>query len=221
MTTILRSEPVDGNQNYTGVVDLTGQVPNLTVQNTVIQSLTAEAVYAAFNLVNPSPSNVDKLYSVTGHTPSNWLGMQTGSVVFLNADPGKPQANTVAGGILTLPPNATIVGAYAIDSTLTGPNIVDIGVTQVTGSDPVISTDVIMHTFDSYLRTGTQVTSQTQMVASAMGLGGVVPVTGTLVTPKDVTSGVYISPTAGPVLTTSGLRITIYYYAYTPEQSTS
>jgi hypothetical protein len=215
MSTLIQTSPVLGNENFKTIVNQARQIQTANISSCIIQNLSVENIKSQYIWNDPSPANVEKLLSVIGHSSSSYSSMASGDSQFLNINPGQPSATTVAGGILTLPPNATIVGAYAIDATLAGAVALLIGTDKVTGS-AATSSNNILATLTASLNTGTQVTAQTSLATAGLGTAGIQPVTGSIQVPSDGTTGVSYTVIGGPITATSGLKVTIFYLLTPP-----
>lgn len=218
MTTI-RTEPITGNESFRNVVNSAGQFQSINIGNSVIQNLNVDSISSQYIWSNPDPTNVEKLLSVTGSSSTSYPNLASGESQFLNVNPGQPNATTVAGGVLTLPPNATIVGAYAIDETLTGVIGMRIGTESITGNQATSKMNIFT-TDQTKLNSGTQVIAQQSLATAGLGTSGVRPITSTLRIPSTGTTGVSITVIGGPITATSGLKVTIFYLP-TPEPGTA
>lgn len=218
MTTSVRPEPVNGNQNFENVSTLTDSIPTASIANGIIQDLVSDMINCQFAWFDPSPQSNQRVMSVTGNSSTTFIG--SGGSQFLNSDPGRPNADSVEGGVLVIPPSSLIVGAYAIDATLAGPVAVRIGTNTITGN-PATSSRNIFTTVPASINVGTRVTAEPSLATAGFGTAGVAPKTTTIFVPIAGTTGVSVTVLGGAVTASSGLKVTIFYIPNYPDPNTT
>lgn len=206
----VRPEPVNGNQNFSNVFTIANQIDSITSSNTVIQSVVSDMVTGQFTWNNFSTERPEQIQMITGHTPTTFLGLADGSSVFLNTNPGQPPATTVQGGVLTLPHSVSIIGAYAIDPTVSGPDTINIGTNLVTGNQPTNNGNLFTTT-PANLALGTQVTAALDLSSATLGSAGTAPFQYTIDISDTGTVGISVTPVGDSIATSSGLRVNIFY----------
>lgn len=145
--------------------------------------------------------------------------MTIGESQFLNSSPGQPSASTIAGGILSIPANATLVGAYAVDETLAGIPGMVIGTKFIDGQPATASSNLFGLISPAILNQGTQVTAQPNMTTARLGSPGLVPTEHVIVISNAGARGVTFTLAGGPITATSGLKVTIFYLPTPPPGS--
>lgn len=206
--------PILGNQGFVGISNLAASIPSATIIDAKIGNLSTQLVNTNFQIIVPPGSTNVTLRSITGSSSSTFDSLTDGNVQFLNAQPGQPTALTVAGGVLAIPPGATIVAAFALDKFMSGATALNIGTCPITGSAPILSTNIFNNASRGRVQKGVLVTSQQPPSASSALGGQGIPLyyaNNSITIPTTGSTGISVSP-IGDMTTTDGLTVTLYYY---------
>lgn len=209
MTTL----PLFGNQNFTGISSLASQLQTANITNLTTQSLSNQLINSNFIWIN-SGGISKKLYSVTGNSSNSFDTLTVGTAQFLNTSPDKPASITVSGGLLVIPPGATIIAAYALDKGLFGTDSLDIGTGTITNSAPITSNNIFNAADRIDVRAGVYVSSQPVYNAnSTLGGPGIIATgSSTISVPTTGSTGITVTPNTTDITSSTGLTVTIYYY---------
>lgn len=204
--------PLLGNQYYTHINTVSGQVSKFDVTDAKILQLNSTTLNSRLALMSPNGS---KLHSITGNSSSTFRTLSEGQTQFLNIQPGQLPALSVEGGVLAIPPGAKVVAAYAVDPGIQGPTSLNIGTQSILGTVPAVSSNIFhLAPVSSLLSTGLVVTSQFVPVTNSIPGSPGVPANGggPISIPDTGSYGIVVSPNGDDMSRSGGLKVTLFYY---------
>ena len=217
------------NPNFSKVVHLAGQLSDLNVADGVASNLEVNNLTSQNGWLNAQSvvggSVVSGLLSpngyfltVTGYTPSTFVGAAAGSAVFLNNAPGQGPAGAATDSQLLLLPNgATVVAANAVDggTAVVGPATLDLG-TNTFSLAPAVSANIFTAVATADLNgLGSRVSNvdidTAGNVANLATAGSLGVDVSTGVAVANTTTGVTVTPIAAPA-TAGNLKVNVVLF---------
>tara|TARA_B100001059_G_scaffold227060_1_gene256335 strand:- start:76 stop:627 length:552 start_codon:yes stop_codon:yes gene_type:complete len=121
----MTTQPIAGNQSFTGITNATAQLSVLNVGRITAASIDGKLTE----------------FTVTGYAPSDFATAADGAKLNLNKAPGLPQATaTTDPNLLRIPKRAALVSAYVTNNGTTitsgGGAVLKVGVSTKIVSDP-------------------------------------------------------------------------------------
>lgn len=183
--------PIAGNQTFTSISYLSGQVPQLNVGDISAASIDGQL----------------SVYTVTGYAPTTFSTLGIGGVVNLNRLPGLPQAATTADpNLLRIPPRSVLNEIFVTNNgteiTSGGAATLDIGL------DAALTTTDDTGLDDSPIGT-------VNNGAAARGCSGPTCIGGTGTSGSPVEQFVAVTANTSP-LTTGDLKVTLSFFVVPP-----